>query len=312
MSSALLKKPLPYLALSFAHIIWGMTFVASKIALAEFPVMSLAFLRFALASLLLAPFFLTETRKNIKLEHFPKLLIVGLSMITFNIAFFYEGLNRTTSIDASVLTLIIPSISLIAGWWFLKEKIYWINLIGVLTGLLGTVVIVGLPLFLVGSLSPRALFGNLLIILSDISFVIGAILSKRLLRTYSSLFLTGFVFLIGVISFAIPALNEYLANPTWVSKVTVLGLLGLLFIVLLSSISAYFLYNFALQKIDVIQVNLFQYLEPAVAASLAVPILGERISYSFIVGTVLIVLGVYWGTLGKGEHHHVLHKHHRI
>ncbi|MCL4365991.1 DMT family transporter, partial [Patescibacteria group bacterium] len=63
MSSQILKKPIPYLVLLFAHLIWGANFVVAKVTLQEFPPMSLAFLRFAFASLLLAPFFLAETKK---------------------------------------------------------------------------------------------------------------------------------------------------------------------------------------------------------------------------------------------------------
>ena len=121
--------------------------------------------------------------------------------------------------------------------------------------------------------------------------------------------LTAIVFFVGFITFAIPAINEFMVNPTWLAKLTILGILALLYITILSSISAYFLFSWGLQKLDVFKANLFTYIEPAVAATLAVPFLGERISYSFIIGTVLVVLGVYWGTLGKVDHHHPLHKH---
>ena len=50
MTSQILKKPIPYLALILAHLIWGINFIVAKITLQEFPPMSLAFLRFALAS----------------------------------------------------------------------------------------------------------------------------------------------------------------------------------------------------------------------------------------------------------------------
>jgi len=59
MSSQILSKPLPYIALIIAHLIWGANFVVAKVTLEEFPPMSLAFLRFSIASLLLIPFLLT-------------------------------------------------------------------------------------------------------------------------------------------------------------------------------------------------------------------------------------------------------------
>lgn len=313
MSSQILKKPLPYLAILTAHLIWGANFVVAKIALSEFPIMSLAFLRFALAAILIIPFLLKlpKPRQIVKSKHLIKMSLTGIFLVTLNISLFYEGLSRTTAINASVLTLVIPVISVIFGWIFLKEKIFWVNLVGIIMGLFGAFVILGLPIILFGAINPTALLGNFLIFISSITFVIGAILSKEMLKIYQPLVVTASIFIIGTITFFIPALIDYLKNPTWFLNLSVLGILGLLYITVLSSVSAIFLMNWGLAKTDVVKTNLFTYIEPAVAATLAVPFLGERISFSFIIGTCLIVLGVYWGTLGKIIHHHIHHKHHR-
>jgi drug/metabolite transporter (DMT)-like permease len=302
---------LPFLAIIAAHIIWGANFVIAKITLQEFPVYALGFLRFALACLLISPFLLTEhsQSKKVRLVDLPKFFLVGLTLITFNIVFFYEGVVRISAIDSSVLTMLTPVISVLGGWWFLKEKIYGINLVGILFGFVGALVIIGLPTLFLGGLSAGSMVGAVLIILSDISFVVGAILSKQLFKNYSTLLVTTFAFFVGLITFAVPAISDFLAHPEWINNVTVLGVLGLLFIAILSSICAYFMFQWGLSKMSLYKANLFQYIEPAVAATLAVPLLGERISYSFIIGTILVILGVYWGTLGKLGHHHTQHKH---
>ena len=125
MTSAVFKKPWPYLALILAHMIWGGNFVIAKITLQEFPTYTLAFLRFTLASLFLAPFFLAETKKiKINKKDIPKLTLIGVLIITLNITFFLTGIQKTTAINASTLTLIIPMLSVLLGWWFLKEKVY--------------------------------------------------------------------------------------------------------------------------------------------------------------------------------------------
>lgn len=314
MASAIFKKPLPYLALLITHLIWGANFVVAKITLQEFPVMSLSFLRFALALVLILPFLFFEvepSRRKIHRKDLPKLLLVGLFLVTINITLFYEGLKRTSAIDSSVLTMVIPILSVLGGWWFLKEKVFWVNLLGILLGLLGTALVIGLPLLFVGNFSTNGLVGNLLIILSSISFVIGAILSKEVLKTYHPLFVLTIMLLIGTLTFFIPAILDYYNNPNWIAHISIFGILGFLYIVILSTVSAMFLLEWGLSKINVVQANLFTYIEPAIAASLAAPLLGERISFSFIIGTCLVVLGVYWGTLGKPHHHHSQHKHHR-
>ena len=284
----------------------------AKVTLQEFPMHTLAFLRFALASLLLAPFFLAETKKvKIQKEHLPKLIAIGIFIITFNISFFFAGIQKTTATNASILTLVIPMLSVLLGWIYLKEKVYTVNLLGITLGFLGALIIIGLPQIFLGEFSPQTLLGNLLMILASVSWVIGAVISRQMLKIYPSLIITAIAFLVGVITFFPPAVLEYLNNPGWPDSITMLGLLGLAYMTALSSISAYFLFEWALSKTSLISADLFQYIEPFIAAALAVTLLGERISFSFVIGAALIALGVYWGTFAK-EAHHRKHKYHRV
>lgn len=311
MNSQIFAKPIPYIALILAHLIWGANFVVAKITLQEFPAMSLAFLRFAFASLLLAPFFFAETKKvRIDKKDLPKLIAIGVLIITLNITFFFEGIKRTTVIDASVLTLIIPMLSVLLGWWFLKEKINLLNLVGIGLGFIGALIIVGLPQLLIEGIVPQILIGNILIVLASISWVAGAVISKKILKKYSSLVVTSIAFLVGTVTMFIPAALEYIQNPVWITQITILGTLGLAYMTLLSSISAYFLFEWGLAKTSVIIADLFQYIEPFVATTLAVLILKEEISASFLTGAALVAIGVYLGTLAKEAHHrHKIHRH---
>ena len=312
MYSQIIKKPIPYIALILAHLIWGANFVVAKVTLQEFPPMSLALLRFAFASLLLAPFFLAETKKvKIEKQDLPKLIAIGVLIITLNITFFFAGIKLTTAIDASILTLIIPMLSVLAGWWFLKEKVYLTNLFGIALGFLGALIIVGLPQIISGTISPQMLLGNILIILASVAWVLGATISKKILNKYSSLTVTAIAFLVGTITFFIPASLEYIQNPAWINQVTLLGILGLAYMTLLSSISAYFLFEWGLSKTSIIAADLFQYIEPFAAIILAIAILGEKLSTSFLAGASLLAVGVYLGTLAK-EVHHRYYKAHRV
>lgn len=285
--------------------------MVAKVTLEEFPPMSLALLRFAFASLLLAPFFFAQTKKiKIDKKDLPSLIAVGVFIITLNIAFFFEGIKRTTAIDASVLTLIIPILSVLISWLYFKEKIYLVNLLGIGAAFIGAMVIIGLPQFFTGTYSTQMLLGNILIILASISWVVGAVISKKVLTKYPSLVVTAIAFMVGTVVMLIPAGLEYIHNPSWPGQITILGLMGLTYITLLSSISAYFLFEWGLSKTTITAADLFQYIEPFIAAFLAVTILGERISTSFLTGAFLIAIGVFLGTLAKAIHrrHHKAHR----
>lgn len=313
MKSKILKAPLPYIALLIVNLIWGATPVIAKVTLQEIPFVTLAFLRFFIAFLLLLPFVLTSKQKfKLQTKDFPKFVALALLLVTFHIFFFFAGIQKTSAINASVLSLTVPIISVLAGWWFLHEKIYWVNLVGILVGLMGALVIIGIPLLFLGSLTSEVLIGNILIILSGLSFVAGAVLSSKMLKDYSPLAMVAIIFFIGSLTFLPLSILEFQKDPVWIYRVSVIGMMGVIYMVLLSSISAYFLYSWALERVGIIRADLVQYIQPAVAASLAIPILGERISFSFIIGTCLIVLGVYWGTLGRAHHHHHHLRHQRV
>ncbi|MCL4440179.1 MAG: DMT family transporter [Firmicutes bacterium] len=286
--------------------------MVAKLTLQEIPPMSLAFLRFCVALILLCPFLLTEKR-NSKLEtrDLPQLFVVGALMVTFNIAFFYLGLERTTTITAATLTMAIPALSVLLGWSILREKVYLINLLGIFTGLIGAVVIIGVPEIVLGTRQPSisSVIGNILVVFAALAWVAGATVSRNLLKKYSALTVTATIFTVGVMTFFAPALMEYMQDPAWPSRVTHMGLFGLLYIAFASSVSAYFLFEWGVAKLGIIKADLFQYLEPLVAAYFGVMLLGEQLTPLFLIGAVLVAVGVFWSTTGRPEHRH--HKAHR-
>lgn len=311
MSSRIFKTPLPYIALLIAHLIWGINFVVAKVTLTEFPSMTLAFLRFAIASLLLAPFLYAETRKlTIDKKDLPEFILTGILIITFNITFFFEGLKRTSAINAAVLTMTIPILSVITGVVFLKEKTNLFNLLGIILSLIGALIIAQVPQFFLGNFATKEVLGNILIILACISWVFGSLTAKRLLKKYPSIIVTAIAFIVGTITFLLPAGSEYLENPAWPLHISIVGLSGLIFMTLLSSISAYFLFEWGLARTSVGIADLFYYIEPFITAGFAILLLSENLTLAFLLGAIFIVAGIYLGTLSQAPHHrnHKLHR----
>ena len=303
----------PYTAVIGAQVIWGINFLVAKLTLQEFPLMTLAFLRFAIAFLLLAPFLLVQKNSvNASRKDLPWLFLAGVLMVTLNIAFFFAGLMLTDITTASAVTMSIPILTIAFGWLFLREKIYLFNLMGIIFGLAGAIIVIGLPALLLGSrqMSSEGVIGNTLILLASITWVAGSIISQKKLHRYSTLTVTAFLFLTGTLTFFIPAMLEYIQHPAWTSKVTSFGFFGLIYLAAASSVSAYFLFEWGLRRIGAVQSNLFQYLEPLIASALGILVLQETAGISFILGGVLIAAGVYWSTLKQESHKH--HRAHRI
>lgn len=296
----------PYIAVFVAHFLWGINFLVAKLTLQEIPLMSLAFLRFTLAVIFILPFLLTD-KSSLKVdkEDIPRLIIIGALMVSLNIGLFFAGLERTTITSAAVLTMTTPIFSILLAWWFLKEKVYLKNLGGIALGLIGALLVIDLPSFFSGNtLSSQNMIGNILIALASMCWVVGAILSKKMLKKYSTLTITFVMFLVGSATFLIPAVNEYLQNPGWVYQITPVGISGILFMTLCSSISAFFLFEWGMSRIGVTRANFFQYFEPFVAGSLGILVLGEKAGIMFLVGGILIAIGAYFSTHRQEAHKH--------
>jgi drug/metabolite transporter (DMT)-like permease len=157
------------------------------------------------------------------------------------------------------------------------------------------------------SILPERVLGDSLIIISSLCWVVGAVLMRKFLKNYSSVTVTTSIFLIGAITFLFPAIQDLIKDPSWPSRISYIGVLGLCYITFFSSVVAFFLFDWGLKEIGIIKTDLFQYVQPLVATALAVLFLGDILHYSLIIGGVLIGLGTYWGTFGKEKHKHPSH-----
>jgi drug/metabolite transporter (DMT)-like permease len=85
------------------------------------------------------------------------------------------------------------------------------------------------------------------------------------------------------------------------------GLISLLYAIFFSSAIAYYLYFYGLQKIDGEEIGIFGYINPVFTVLVAIPLLHEVPTFYFIVGSVLIVIGLCVSQL---KHHrpHLPHK----
>ncbi|OGH22104.1 MAG: hypothetical protein A3F31_03185 [Candidatus Levybacteria bacterium RIFCSPHIGHO2_12_FULL_38_12] len=292
------KRSLAYLSLTIASVIWGANGPIMKFVLASIPPFTLAFLRFGGASLILFPFVFKKLsiakkdRKNVILS-----AIFGVSL---NIGFFFLGLNATTALNAGIIVASLPIFTLIFAGIFLKEKVGKNFVLGSLLGLLGILVIIGKGFFS-ASISP---LGDILILLATLSYVIYEIISKHL-KNYSPLTIIFYMCLIGALSFFPFAFLEYQTNPLWIYRLSPGIIMGIVYGIFFSSLAAYVLWQWALWQLQASRVGFFFYLDPIVSTITAVLFLSEHITPSFILGSLLIFLGLFVAE-GHFRHYHVI------
>ncbi|MDO8515077.1 MAG: DMT family transporter [bacterium] len=224
--------------------------------------------------------------------------------ITLNISFFFAALERTTAINATIIASTGPVMVLIGSALFLREK-FKINVsLGVIVALIGALVIIFQPILENGF--NGALTGNLFMLLATLGAVIATIAGRKFLTPANALGSTFWTCLIGCLTFLPFMLWEYSQNPIWIADLDSRGFLGIIYGAVFSSTIAYAVYNWALAKLPAFKTSVFTYIDPVVAVLIAIPLLGEKITLPFIIGSTLIFLGILIAE--KRLQYHPLHK----
>src|SRR5579859_581108 len=299
--SKITRSPLVYAGVWFAVISWGASFVAARLLLqTDIPGKAflsptvLAALRLSIASL----FFLIPLVKAIlrrEISWHQCLQMVFLGQVAFALYFWlqYVGVQNTNASISSILVVgLIPVVTAFLAQFFGKERLSLVRFAALLLGF-GGVAIVVLQKQLAVSLASGFLFGALCLVSNAFAFAIYSNLGKRWMEGISPIVMTGGTMLSGAIGLLLLSLT----NPTvnrWgeVLRLDMRQWVALLFLALVCSVMAYFVYNFALTRIDASRAAVYIYFEPVVTVLLGVTLLGEVLSWQTLLGAVIIAISI--------------------
>lgn len=295
------KVKLAILALITANIIWGAAFPIYKLTLTNIPPFTFVFLRFFLSAIILLPFVYKNLK--IKVKDLITLFLLSFAGITLTISFLNFGLTLSSSINAPIIISASPIILIIGSFFYLKEKLKTKVLIGTLISFSGVLVVVLIPFFERGI--SGTITGNLFLVFAAIFSVIHALLLKKVLPKYNTLTIVFWSFLIGSIPLLPLIINEY--NQThWVNNLTLPVLAGIAFAVILATVVGHSLYAYGMKYIAANEVGIFSYIDPIATILVAIPLLHETISTPYIIGSILVFLGII--VAEKRLNYHPLHK----
>ncbi len=293
------KTRLAILALIFANIIWGAGLPIYKWTLEVIPPFTFAFIRFFLGAVILIPFVF----KNFKFarEDIPKLFFASIISITLQIPLLLFGLKLAPSINAPIIISAGPIILLGASIIFFKEKISTKLLAGTLISLLGVLILIFKPALEAGFSS--GVLGNFLIFLATICGVIQALVVKKIMKRNGPLVTVFLTFIIGSLFLLPGVLIEY--NSTGFFALNMQAILGIIYAVIFASVLAHYFLFFGLKNIKVSETGVFTYVDPIATILVAIPLLHETISESYVIAAVLVFLGIY---VAEGRiHYHPFH-----
>lgn len=287
------SKLIPYLEMLFAVIVWGGTFIATKIALDDVSPATIVWLRFAMGVIILG--IAVFARKQFALPEKNEWLyfaLLGFLGVTFHQWLQATGLQTSKATTTAWIVATTPVFIAILGWLTLKEKLSWVQVFGILIAALGVLLIVSKGKVIDLFTGTEGTFGDFLILISSLNWAVYTILSRKELAKHPATRMMFFVMLLGWFTTNIwifgfgPGLSEIpnLTSSGWVA-IFILGILG--------SGLAYIAYYDALQAIPASQLGAFFNIEPLVTAVLASLIIGEKITFISLLGGAIIILGVW-------------------
>lgn len=268
---------------------WGTSFIFTKVLMedAALTPIEVYIYRFGLAYvLLLAITFRKIFANNIKDEL--QLLLCGVCAGSLFYILENYALQYTTTGNVSLLSSISPMVTAAMMALVFRARIGAGLIIGSVIAFAGVACII----FSHGEGIEINPLGDILALLSSVSWAIYAVGVKRLVPIYPSMFITRKLFFYGVLT-AAPLLwiGEAPSHLLTVFTNTTY-LLNLLFLVLICSLAAYVVWNYAMKSLGPVASNNYLYLQPLVTMVVAYFTLGEEISPLGYLGSLLIIGGL--------------------
>ncbi len=268
--------------------------VASKIVLREMHPGALALSRASTAAVILFVVHLaTRGLPRVPLRDLPLLALSALLGIAANQTLFFEGLARSTAINASILTTTIPVFTLLVSVAFRRERARVFTMLGVGLALGGVLYLVGLEAFTLGG---ETALGDALIVGNALSYGVYLVVVGPLVKRHGSLTTVVWLFAFGTLWILPYGAADLVRDAGAVDLTT---WLLVLWVILAATVFTYLVNAWALRYARPSVVAIYTYLQPVAASLLAVFILGETLTPRVIVAALLVFAGIYLVTRVK-------------
>jgi drug/metabolite transporter (DMT)-like permease len=270
--------------------IWGLSFVAARVAVSDVPPVWLAAFRFDIAAVLLLAYVVATAgrwRPSTRAEWY-SVALGGTLFIAVHHALLFAGQQYVTSAVAAVVICLDPILA--AGFARVllpDERLSLLGGLGLLLGLCGVAVVANpTPAALAG----QETVGVLLVALAAASFALGAVLTRRFRTGLPVASLQAWMLLFGAALLHLGALVLPVGrfeSITWSGG----ALAGLAYLAVVAAGGGYLLYFELLDRVGPVEVNLVAYTAPVFAALGGWLLLGAGLTPHTVAGFALLTAG---------------------
>jgi len=275
------------LFLILASSIWGGMYVVVKILVAVIPPIELVWMRYLIAFIALVIIGLvTKQNWRIKKQHFGLIIAIAIIGYVISIVTQETGTMLSSAQMGAIITSTTPAFMVVFASVILKESLTFKKAISVSLATIGVITIVGID-----NIDMSSTLGGISLIIAALTWALMSVLIKRLPSEYSQIVVTTYATLIAVVvltPFVITKLPQIEMNE--LTKPTIWG--GLIYLGVISTSTAFLLWNRGLQMLNASSGGVFFFFQPVFGTLLGWLILGETISITFWIGSILILFGV--------------------
>jgi drug/metabolite transporter (DMT)-like permease len=276
----------------FAVIVWGASFIATKIALEDISPISIVWLRFLMGVIILGV--AVVLRRQFALpdkKEWIYFALLGFLGITFHQWLQSNGLQTSEAGTTAWIVATTPVFMALLGWFLLRERLGWTKSLGILLAFLGVLVVVSKGDFASISVGRFGAPGDVLILISAVNWAVFSALSRRGLQSHSASLMMFYVMSFGWLFTSLLFLTT--TSFREIDQLTPNGWMAAVFLGVFCSGLAYIAWYDALKALTTAQTGVFLYLEPLVAVVVAFFLLGEQITLASLLGGAVILFGVW-------------------
>ncbi|MGE1214543.1 DMT family transporter [Bacillus toyonensis] len=285
------------ICLSLAASIWGGMYVVSKYVLDYIPPLTLVWLRFIIAFVVLYGILKIAEKKQKKKVTIRKkdwLLFAWIGFIGYFISITCQfiGTKLSGAHTGSLVTSATPTFMVIFAAIILKEKLTARRLLSTIIATIGVIIVIGWDIE-IGSY----FIGTIILVGAAITWALLSIYVKIASARFSSLVITTYAIFFSL--FFITPFMIWELQVASIGTVNTYVILGVLYLGVISTAGAFFLWNKGLELMDASIGSLFFFFQPIVGSLLGWLLLNETLNNNFFIGGILIICSVLITTFEK-------------
>lgn len=280
-----------YLALSTTSILWGTTWVVSKIGIKSIPAFQMAAMRqFAAGAIFVLYFLLVKKEPLPTRAQFARIILLAFLLFVFANGLSTWGLLFISAGLSALLGALYPlSVVIIERFFYGKKEFNPTMVLGFILGLTG----VGLVFYenIIIEMTLKFVLGIILALVAMLSWSIGTISLTNHPLSLNPYYSIGWQMLVSGVGLYLMAL--LFQPPVPLSAISAQGWMAVLYLVVFGSIVAFIAFIYSLKKLPIAIASLYSYINPLVAMLLGAWLLNERLNMAILWGALLTLAGVF-------------------